>query len=53
MIVNPSSFKKCLKTKARSYGHENTDIKDNKIPKVDCNYVCVAAILINFGLKKD
>ena len=45
--------KKILKTKTRSYGHENTDFQDKEIPKVDSNYVCVAVILINFVFKKD
>ena len=49
----PIYNKKFLKTKIRSYGYEATDFQDNEIPKKDSNYTCLAAILIDFFLKRD
>ena len=53
LIAIPSTIKKVLKTKIKSYGGKATDFHDKKIPKKDSNYTCLAVILIDFVLKKD
>ena len=49
----PISNKTFLKTKIKSYGDEATDFLDKEISKVGSNYSCLAAILINFILRKE
>ena len=44
----PIYNKKFLKTKIKYYGDEATDFHDKEIPKVGCNYTCLAVILIDF-----
>ena len=41
-----------MKTKIKSHGDEVTDFYDKKNPKVDSNHTCVAAISLDFALKK-
>ena len=43
---------KNLKTKTKSYGQEATDSYEKKVPKVGSNYTCLAAMSIDFVLKK-
>ena len=47
----PLYDKNVLRTK--SYANETTDFHDEKMPKIGSNYICLAAILIDFVLKKD
>ena len=49
-LIVANRQKMFLKTEIRIYGHDAADFYDNEIPKVD--YVCLAAILIDFILKK-
>ena len=44
--------KRFLKTKIKSYGDDDTDFQNKKIPKVGSNYTCLAVILIDFVSKK-
>ena len=47
----PIYNKRFLNPKIKSYGDET--IHDEKMPKVGSNYICQAAVLIDFVLKKD
>ena len=42
-----------LKTIIKSHGGEVTDFYDEKIPKLDSNYTCLAVNSLDSGLKKD
>ena len=42
-----------MKTKIKSHGNEVTDFHYEKIPKLDSNYTCLAAIPLDSVLKKD
>ena len=42
-----------MKTKIRSHDDEVTDFYDKKIPKVDSNHFCLAAIILDSTLKED
>ena len=53
MIANPSTIKRSLKTKIKSYGDETKDFHNRETPKVESNYTSSAVILINFVLEKD
>ena len=44
--------KEYLKTKIKSHANEVTDFYDKEIPKVDSNHTCLAAISLDFVLKK-
>ena len=48
----PGLNKEYLKTKVKSYGDEVTDFYKKKIPKGDSNHTCLAAISLDFALKK-
>ena len=39
--------------KTKSYCDEATDFHDGEMPKVGCNYICLAVMLIDFDLKKE
>ena len=41
-----------MKTIIKSYCDEVTDFYDKEIPKLDSNYTCLAAISLDFALKK-
>ena len=40
LIENPSTIKKFLKTKVKSYGDEAIDFHDKEMHKVGSNYTC-------------
>ena len=42
-----------MKTKIKSHGDEVTDFYDKKIPKLDSNHSCLAAISLDSALKKN
>ena len=44
LIANPSTIKKNLKTKIRSYGNEATDFHDKELPDASSNCTCLAVI---------
>ena len=44
LIANPSTIKKNLKTKIRSYGNEATDFHDKELPDTSSNCTCLAVI---------
>ena len=48
----PIYSKRFLKTKIKSYGDDDTDFQNKKIPKVGSNYTCLAVMLIDFVFKK-
>ena len=41
-----------MKTKIKSYGDEATYFRVKEIPKVGCNYTCLAVINLESALKK-
>ena len=43
----PVYNKKIFKTEVKSHGDEVTDFYDQKIPKVDSNHTCLAAISLD------
>ena len=53
LIENPSTIKKFIKIKIKSYGDEATDFHDKEMHKAGSNYTCLAVMLIGFVLKND
>ena len=45
--------KNYFNTKIKYYDNEVTDFYDKKDPKLDYNHTCLAAIFLDFALKKD
>ena len=48
----PMYRRRYLKFKIKSYVNEATDFHDKRILEIRCDYTCLAAILIDFVLKK-
>ena len=50
---DPVYNKNYLETKIKSHGDEVTDFHDEKIPKLNSNYTCLAVISLDSVLNKD
>ena len=53
LIASLSIIKKLFKTKIKTHGDDVQDFYDKKIPKVDSNHTCLAAISLDSALKKE
>ena len=51
-VEDPSTIKKILKTKIKSYGDESTDFQGEELPKAGPDYICLAKLSMDFVLKK-
>ena len=49
----PVYNKELFKTKIKTHGDDVQDFYDKKIPKVDSNHTCLAAISLDSALKKE